>query len=191
MRGNVGMKEKLYQILHVIIFISLFIFVFVKVNNLFEDKTSEKKYRDFYESEDEYDVMFFGSSHMMNTILPMELYREYGITSYNMANSAEAIPTTYWIIKNALDHKIPKIIVVDTFISGWGNKVMPNMEAFLHNYFDTLPMSQNKKEAIKDLLGEESFEEYFFDFSIYHSRWESLKKRISNMKYRQKKVAWH
>ena len=39
----------------------------------------------FLQDDREYDVLFFGTSHVVNSVFPMQLWRDYGITSYNLA----------------------------------------------------------------------------------------------------------
>ena len=50
-------------------------------------------YYDFYQQEQDFDVLFLGTSHVLNAVYPMELWRDYGIVSYNMANHSENICT--------------------------------------------------------------------------------------------------
>lgn len=178
-RGKRGVGEEavmifLKRVIKVAIFCIMFIVLFIKVSSILESKTSIKKYNDFYTETEEYDVLFFGSSHMWNTILPMELYKEYGIYSYNMANATEAIPTSYWVIKNTIEYKKPKVIVLETFMSGWGKKVLEGNENYLHTYYDVLPFSKTKLDAIKDIVDEGERAEYLVPFSLYHSRWNEL-----------------
>ena len=39
----------------------------------------------FLKEDRDYDVLLFGSSHMVNGIYPMELWKDYGITAYNLS----------------------------------------------------------------------------------------------------------
>lgn len=112
---------------------------------------------------------------MLNSVLPMELWERYGITAYNIANPTEALPSSYWVLKNALDYKKPKIVIVEMFFAG-DEKVTNEKEEFLHNFFDELPLSINKIAAIKDLLPLESMPEYLFPFVLYHDRWKEISK---------------
>ena len=60
-----------------------------------------------------YAVLFFGTSHVNNAVFPMELWKDYGITAYNFGGHANAIATSYWVMKNALDYTHPKLVVFD------------------------------------------------------------------------------
>lgn len=60
-------------------------------NKLLMNKKSYEKHAPFFSSELEYDVLFFGSSHVHNGISPLYLWKNYGITSYNMAMAGNYI----------------------------------------------------------------------------------------------------
>jgi len=138
---------------------------------VFERKYSYVKYYDFYRQEPDFDVLFLGTSHMLNAVYPMELWRDYGIVSYNMANHSENICTNYWQLRNALLHTTPKVVVVDLYAVDGDSKVN---EQYLHNFLDEVPFSMIKLEIVKDLLEPEKRVEYLFNLSLYHSRWEEL-----------------
>ena len=68
----------------------------------------------FYGQEKQVDeVLLFGTSHMEFGISPMELYKDYGITVYNLGLSAERISGTYFLLQQALKTQNPKVVVID------------------------------------------------------------------------------
>ena len=138
---------------------------------LFERKYSYTKYYDFYQQEQDFDVLFLGTSHVLNAVYPMELWRDYGIVSYNMANHSENICTNYWQLRSALRYTKPKVVVVDLYAVDGDSKVN---EQYLHNFLDQVPFSPLKVEMVCDLLEPEKRVEYLFNLSLYHSRWEEL-----------------
>lgn len=155
----------------VVCFMALLTVVLVKTSDLFERKYSDSKYYDFYQQEQDFDVLFLGTSHVLNAVYPMELWRDYGIVSYNMANHSENICTNYWQLRNALDHTSPKVVVIDLYAIDGDSKVN---EKYLHNFTDAMPLSLTKVEMVNDLLEPSKRVEYLFNFSLYHSRWEEL-----------------
>lgn len=46
------------------------------VSYLTDRKYGDEKYYDFYEEKEAIDVLFFGSSHSLNAIMPMELWKK-------------------------------------------------------------------------------------------------------------------
>lgn len=100
--------RKYYNAVKIVLF---FIIIFVLVGvaaKITERKDSRKKYQDFMELADQIDVLFLGSSHVLNGINPVQLYSEYGITSYNMGKPGGMVTESYWTLMNALDYCTPK-----------------------------------------------------------------------------------
>ena len=82
------------------------------LTELTENKDSDNKYSDFFRDR-EYDVLFFGTSNVIDDVFPMELWKEYGIVSYNCGGTSNQLATTYWVMENALDYVTPKVVVID------------------------------------------------------------------------------
>ncbi|MDE6844471.1 MAG: hypothetical protein K2J99_01710, partial [Lachnospiraceae bacterium] len=148
--------------------------LFIYANNFLARKTSYQKNADFYGAQEDFEVLFLGSSHMIMGIAPMELWDDYGITSYNMANYGQYLPVDYWVLKNALDYTTPKLVVIDVFSIDKDAKYSSTHVSSMHEMFDIMPLTRNKLHAIQDLLPEEQHMEFLFPFSFYHSRWSEI-----------------
>lgn len=156
------------------VFLLLLVVVFLQVASMVQRKESKVEYREFYQNKQKIDVLFMGSSHVLYSLLPMELWHEYGICTYNMGEAQSTIPEVYWTLKNALDYQTPKV-VVDLYNIEQDEKVIESK--YLHNYTDTLPLSKNKIQMITDLMKEGERAEFLWDFSLYHNRWSELEGR--------------
>ena len=67
----------------------------------------------FYnEEEHTIDVLICSTSHISKSILPMELYEDYGITSYNLSTSTQPIEATYYILAEALKTQSPEVFIM-------------------------------------------------------------------------------
>ena len=161
------------------------------LTGLLERKNSYRKYADFFNEKENIDVFLMGSSHMMNAVFPMELYKDYGITAYNFGGHSNQLATTYWVLRNALDYKKPKLVIVDGYLLG-ENLKRSRTSRFLHLSFDAFPLTTTKLRAVLDLYddkgqGEEpedaeeaedttelTLTELLWDYTIYHSRWNEL-----------------
>ena len=178
------------RIVSCIILIALLFVTFFCATNLFEKKNSNNKYALFFKHPEDFDVLFFGTSHTIYSVYPMELWNDYGITSYNFGGHSNRIPTTYWVLRNVLDYAKPKVVFVDCF-SIYQSQKTSDYYSLVHTCFDAFPLTTNKIKAINDLLDdkiiqnkidkgtiEESEERtalgLLWDFSVYHSRWEEL-----------------
>ena len=62
---------------------------------------AERKYGAFFEDKQGFDVLFMGTSRVLDAVQPMELWRDFGVTSYNMGNNSECLEMTEWVLKKA------------------------------------------------------------------------------------------
>lgn len=145
----------------------------VITSEILKVKESEVKYDSFYQEAEKLDVLFYGSSIVHYGIYPMELWEEYGITSYNMGNNSERLAMTYFTLLNSLDYSSPKAVVIDLGGLGWaGQRVDGTLKD--HVFLDSVPMSYHKWKTITELFEEDRWLEFFFPGSVYHSRWAEL-----------------
>lgn len=169
------MKKNIKVILSLLVVTILTIVELMLVSDLTEREDSKEKYAQFHNEEENFDVLFFGSSHVMNGIFPMELWKDYGIVSYNMAGHGNHIPVSYWMLKMALEYTNPKLVVIDTYTLSFGDKVASKKQ--LHQSMDHFPYNLTKEAMIQDLLDtSEDQSEFRWKFSIYHNRWNELEK---------------
>lgn len=166
-------KKSIYKIIRASLFCIGLICIVGWHSKVLERKSDESRLGDFFE-ENNYDALFLGTSHVRDGIFPMELWNEFGITSYNLSGSTSRIAQDYWVMKNALDYTDPKLIVVDCSGLSSKNKVPPQLGR-LHEVIDTFPLSFTKLAMIKDLIDEPNDRtEFIWKFSLYHNRWSEL-----------------
>lgn len=174
-------RKTIYGIKKLIIFLTILFICLQLVNNITKRKNAYNKMSDFISQTENFDVLFFGSSHTMNGIYPMEMWNDYGIVSYNMGNASEVIAMSYYNMLLALRETKPQLVVIDVFLL-YSNSKIPQEKAKVHTFTDSYPLSYTKYLAIKDLFGEKENAllkreiEYLFPFSAYHSRWSELTK---------------
>lgn len=144
------------------------------VANLLEKKTGVKQFGGFWEEEERQNVWFLGNSHMYYSMLPMELWEDFGITSYLLASSRACMPQNYWILRCALAEKEkPDVVVLDTYHVAQEVKVID--EQLPHFSFDLAPLSITKAQMTMDLFDSwETRIEYLMPFYVYHNRWDQL-----------------
>ena len=168
------MKKILGRCCTVVLTLALILGGLKGLSQITERKESSRKFADFYKNEQEYDVLFFGQSHVLNGIFPMELWKEHGLVSYNMGGHGNRLPLTYWVIKNTLEYTKPKLIVVDCYMLGLEDK-LETLEQ-LHISSDHFPLTKTKAAMIEDMVEEEERRnDFLWEFSTYHHRWNDLK----------------
>lgn len=91
------MKNVIKSILSTLIVLGMIILGIVYFADVTERKESREKFAQFYNEEENVDVLFVGSSHVLNGIFHMELWNDYGIVSYNMAGHGNRMILNYWV----------------------------------------------------------------------------------------------
>lgn len=170
----------LIKIISVIVFVLVFLLLYGQLEKVFSRKDSYSKNGAFMEEEKDFDVLFFGTSHMIDGMFPMELWNQYGIFSYNLAGPNNSIAASYWELVNVLDHKKPKLVVLDCSTLSTQEKVMEGKEGQLHRTMDVFPLSPNKIRAAYDLVNEKERVGFLWEFALYHSRWNQLSEEDFN-----------
>lgn len=168
------MIKNLKRIGKLLVFMILLATVIFAVSSVLERKYHIRKNKIFMDKTMNYDVLFMGTSHVIDGISPLELYKSYGITSYNMGNYISYMASTYWTLLNAMEVHTPKLVVVDLFALDADQKVFRNIDQ-VHNAFDAFPLTGTKYRAVNDLF--DNFDdkvEMLFPFAKYHSRWNEL-----------------
>ena len=170
------MKKKIRAVSGSIMTIIIFLSVLYYVSGIVERKDSYFKYEPFYEQAEDFDVLFMGTSHVLNALYPMELWNDYGIVSYNFGGHGNYLPTTYWIMENALEYTSPKLMVIDCFFLGQNEKMRDVDQQ--HISLDRIPLDKVKADGIRDVVVEkEKRLDFIWKFSIYHNRWNELDRR--------------
>ncbi|HBG65064.1 MAG TPA: hypothetical protein DDW78_01150, partial [Treponema sp.] len=119
-----------------------------------------------------YDVLFFGTSHVGRTIIPPQLYRDYGITSYNLGTNGQELYLTYYILRDAVRYHKPRLAVLDVYSCrlDYPDREEEIERAEFHNIFDNFPLSRNKARAANVLCGSSGGQsELLFPYSVYHN----------------------
>lgn len=134
---------------------------------------AERKFGPFFSEKQDIDVFFMGTSHVLDGVAPMELWRDYGISSYNMATSSETLGMTEQILKlSARTHK-PKLALIDVYYIDKPDD-LEWVYSYRHLFFDAVPFSPAKLDAVRAIQPQNSWLEFMMPFSLYHSRWEEL-----------------
>lgn len=187
------MKKKIKRLASCVATVCLTAVFLSALTNLTERKASDQKYADFFSQKADFDVLFMGTSHVLNAVFPMELWYDYGIVSYNFGGHGNEVATTYWVMENALEQTTPKVVVIDCLAVEKQQK-SSEVFSFLHLSLDAFPLNLTKIKAVWDLLDDPVTEQriaegkavksksseprtkigLLWDFAVYHSRWNDL-----------------
>ena len=117
------------------------------------------------------DIIFLGSSNSYETMSPMEIWNDLGITSYDYGLPAARIYENYYFLKYLLTKQSPKVVFLDVTTCFYKEE---QAEPMKRRSFDYLPFSKIKLEMINDPVFENTFEDkisILFPLLRYHDRW--------------------
>ncbi len=199
-KNNKSQKPVLF-IVKAIALIVISAIIMQAVFKVVQRKESYEKYADFFDVADQIDVLYLGSSHVINGINPVQIFEQYGYTGYNMGGHGSVLPASYWELMIALEYCSPKIVFVDTYMLEKNYQYIDVMDnnataedlntsvEQLHLNMDCWPYSDVKKAAIEDLIYDTDLhQDFLFDFELYHERWTELNEddflRLSGISHR-------
>lgn len=174
------MKKTTKFLCSALAFLALLIAILIPLQRIFARKSlalpwdTTTKISGFYNEEpDQFEVMFFGSSHSYAAFSPLELWEETGVKSYVFATQQQPLWATYTYIKEALKTQSPSLVVVDCRMAFGDQEYYDKGVNF--SYMDDIPLSWNKVklagESVPDLEGRAAL---LFNFIMYHDRWNDL-----------------
>lgn len=170
-------KSKLIIAAKIVIFLFLFLSILGVLNRILMIHDGYDKYIDFHKENEPYDILFFGSSRVLDGIQPVQLYEDFGIRSYNMAQHGESLAVNYWQLKAALEENVPQLVIMDISLFYGGPGDIENDEqarAYLHKQLDHMPLGITKLSAIKEMVPSSLYPEYVLPFILYHSSWDEV-----------------
>lgn len=165
-------KQSVTHALQFTAFLVVFALLFSFVSGVMRNKQYRTTRVIYDEPKHSVDVLFMGSSHMLNAVSPMDLWAEHGIASLNYAQNGQVLPVTYYALQEALRYQSPKLVVLDIYKVVQDSLI--DSKASLHFTLDNMTFGLPKLRAIFDLLPAEDRAEYLVDLLAYHSRWSEL-----------------
>ena len=114
-------------------------------NHSSDAERSHNLISEFYEQPDgSLDAVFLGASNVYAFFQPLLMYKEYGFTSWNYANSGRAFEITPEIIKECRKTQPDAVYVIS--VDSLRLRTDPS---YIHFTTDEMPNSRNKWELIK------------------------------------------
>ena len=167
------------KIIAAIAFILIFVLVFSGLSELFSRKTLEgtwnhtQKISGFYnEPQNEFDIMYFGSSNTYCSFNPLIFFEESGIKSYVSASQQQPVWATYTYMKEALKTQTPRLMVMDVLMFSKDTEYYD--DGVNYSFMDDIPFSMNKVELAFASAPPDDAIRLLINFIKYHSRWSEL-----------------
>lgn len=129
----------------------------------------------FYEQPDNtIETVFLGASVTARGFIPMQLYDDTGICSYNLGMEDQPMMASYYWLKECHSYHPDtlKNVILDTSMLRRNPE-----EAAFRKAFDQMHYGEVKKEAIGDLTDDlNGYLNYMIPLLSFHDRWKSLEK---------------
>lgn len=171
------MKISFQEIIKTFLWILILFFLFIGFNILSQpvwmDWNNYDTVQGFYEeTENTIEVAFVGTSCVINSITPMELYENYGICAYNFGTEQQPMMASYYWIKEAYRKHSESLSTIVLDASALRYVQVP---AFYRKAIEGMELSLVKYNAVKDYS--DSFGDTIANLlplCVYHDRWKSL-----------------
>lgn len=165
--------------LKVIVFLVLLCIVILKVGDYLKPEWNDEwintaVVQDFYAlPKNSIDVLAVGSSQLIKGYSGLELYKNYGYSSYGIGTEQQSIMNSYAFIKESLKYQSEKVVLLETKMSFEETPEPQNRKGI-----DNMKLSMNKINLIwNDSWQRGSFENFFsllFPVTRFHSRWNEI-----------------
>ena len=112
------------KILKSVSFICILLVILILLSRLFEPKNNSVEAGMHYrgasgilaEPDNTIDVIFIGNSEAYSSIIPMEMWNDYGYTSYVCASPEQLLPVSTKILGESIKRQKPKVVVLECYI---------------------------------------------------------------------------
>lgn len=138
------------------------------------DATEQQYVRSFYlEPKNSVDVIILGASETFTDYCAPLAWQHAGFTSYPLAVSAAQGTFYASMLREAAKRQTPGVYVVE--VNGFlytAEEREKLSKAALHKWFDTLPLSADKIQAVRQCVPEGERSVYYLPMLKYHVFWE-------------------
>ena len=177
--------QKIKNVIKSILFVLVFFILLYAVDGLLAEKwwypmfyeSPAYQYRELYETDQsDLQAVFLGTSHMEMVVDPMQIYKEKGFVTFNMASSSQPMEGSYYALEELFRLSHPKYVFFDV-----SKLFTTSGRASYRMIFENMQWGLPKLKSIKSwaMLADEEYRlqrliSAFFPIVEYHDRWDSL-----------------
>ncbi len=157
-----------------VLFVCVFAFLqaLVMPKYTFESNAEGAYIAEYYDEKHDHDILFVGDCEVFENYSPIELWEEYGITSYIRGSGQQLIWQSYYLLEEMLDNETPSAVVYNVQSLIYDE---PQDAEFNRLTLDGMKLSATKLKAVKASMTEdEQLITYVFPILRFHSRWSEL-----------------
>jgi len=191
------MKRTIKCIVFVLIYVAILMIlskIFIPKNNTLEAGIGRRKLDAsgiYTEPENTIDVIVLGDSESYNSYIPLELWNQYGFTSYVCGTPAQRISYSYSILKKVFKTQKPKIVILETNTLYTKNGVVRHLKDYFNKIFPIFEYHDRWKNIKQDdFFKKPEYKEIINDKGYrYSSRTNKVKKSKTKNFMQENEVA--
>ncbi len=163
------MKKINKRVVKVVCFLLVFLICFFTVQGILSSNSNNtRRVNGLYAEEDNsLDVLYVGTSRVGTYVSPVQIYKNTGLTGFNMCFDGTSLGLYKLLIKEALQTQNPQAIVLN--ITGFDTPSQLQTRSII----DNMRWSQNKLDAINEYSDDGLFS-FIFPITYYHIRWKDI-----------------
>lgn len=116
------MKKIIKRIVSCVLFVAILLGLLQVSSLIFQPKSNDKASRIHYprangifsEPKDSIDTVFIGDSEVYHSFIPLNIWRDYGITSYDVSSPSQKLVYSMEFLKKTFENQSPKIVFLET-----------------------------------------------------------------------------
>lgn len=164
--------------------------VFIPKNNTLEAGIGRRKqpaYGIFTEPENTIDVLVLGDSESFNSYIPLELWNEYGFTSYVCGTPAQRISNSLDYLKYSFKTQRPKIVILEANNLYTKNGYVRHIKDFFDKYLPIFEYHDRWKDmSIEDFYKSPEYTEIVNDKGYRYSNKTRIVKKSKRKNFMKK-----
>ena len=175
-------SSKVKKAARALIFFLILILMLGGMSDVLRVKSPGRAANGFYDMKSgQCDVVMLGPSMIQQGCFPLELWKDHGITAYNLGSGNQSPIASYHFAKEAIEKQHPKLIIVEC--GQFRMRKTALKTSYIHYLTDNMPFfSQNRLSLIADYSKEASIKTedtigLFVPLTLYHSNWKKLTKK--------------
>lgn len=143
-----------------IVFVAIFLIIltvlskiFIPKNNTLEAGIGKRKQLAsgiYTEPENTIDVLILGDSESYNSYIPLELWNQYGFTSYICGTPAQRISKSYYYLNEAFKRQNPKLVILEANNLFTKNGYVRRVKEYVESIFPVLEFHDRWKNLTKE-----------------------------------------
>lgn len=116
------MKKIIKRIVSCVLFVAILLGLLLVSSLIFQPKSNDKASGIHYprangilsEPKDSIDTVFIGDSEVYHSFIPLNIWRDYGITSYDVSSPSQKLVYSMEFLKKTFEKQSPKIVFLET-----------------------------------------------------------------------------